>query len=375
MGCWLVKLSVAALLLTGMAGRASAIAVDDYTVAETNPALAGYSLNWDSIYNYKGSSAVAVDHYWILTAAHVADDDSGKTNLTINGDVYIQQEIVFHASADLALVRYDKPLPGYYALHSGEIYTGSGRSRSYKELLLAGYGYKGAVSSSSFTQTDEQWVKRWGTNRGNGETTDSVDVGGTSGTVTTKCFEMPFNLNDTDYEAGGNIYDSGGPVFIEDESEWKLTGINLYRYGSSDTMFFENRAAMIHDYIDWIKSVIVDYDTSMNGLPDWWEAEHSVSDAEDDPDADGFTNYEEWIANTDPNLGTSYLAVSAYTNAVKLTFESSEDRKYCVEFCDALTNQNWAVEVDWFDGSVSQTTQSVSNTDSNRFYRIRARLH
>ncbi|RKX39292.1 MAG: hypothetical protein DRP64_14455, partial [Verrucomicrobia bacterium] len=136
-------------LLFGACVDVQAIAVDDYSVAETNPAVAGYSLDWDYIYKYKNASSVAVDHYWILTAAHVGDD-GGTGSLVVDGEAYTQQEIVFHDTADLALVRYDRPFPGYYLLHDDEIYTGPKQNPSYQELLMAGYGYAGTVSATSF---------------------------------------------------------------------------------------------------------------------------------------------------------------------------------------------------------------------------------
>ena len=185
--------------------------------------------------------------------------------------------------------------PGYYLLHEGEIHDEKPISRrEYYELIMAGYGYDGTVAATSFTEGGVKGIKRWGTNRGEGEAPINMDVGGTVGSVSTSCFLVDFDLVDTDYEAGGNTYDSGGSVFIDDGSGWKLTGINLYRSGTGP--FTGNAAAMIHDYIPWIKSVIVDYDTDMDGLPDWWETLYGTGstsmDASADLDSDDFTNYE-----------------------------------------------------------------------------------
>ncbi len=49
-----------------------------------------------------------------------------------------------------------------------------------------------------------------------------------------------------------------------------------------------------------------DDDTDCDGMPDWWEREysevlnHMAGDADEDPDSDGYTNYEEYIRGTDP---------------------------------------------------------------------------
>jgi len=361
----------------GGMNRACAIAVQDYSVAEADPAEAGYALDWGFIYNYKNASAVAVDHYWILTAAHVADD-GGAGDLTVDGEDYTQQEIVFHPSADLALVRYDKPFPGYYALHAGEIHNGkNGAGRVYYPLIMAGYGYAGAVSPSSYTEGGGSGVKRWGTNRGEVGAVVSTDLGGAIGAVTTQCFRAGFDLGNTAYEAGANGLDSGGPFFIESESGvWKLTGITLYRTPSSGP-YTDNYAAMIHDYIAWIKSVIVDYDSDMDGLPDWWESEYGLTEAGDDPDVDGLTNYEEWVADTDPLDDTSLLRITSSSHTASLAFTCSTNRTYRIQYRSDLTdtNETWQTEVSWFTPvETPETEQPVSDIPGHRFFRVQVRI-
>ena len=86
-----------------------AIATADVTTSESNPSnVSAYAdFNWDFVYNFKGSSGVAIDDHWLITATHVADDpESGA--LTINGEVYTQMQRVYHPTADLALVRLIK---------------------------------------------------------------------------------------------------------------------------------------------------------------------------------------------------------------------------------------------------------------------------
>lgn len=56
------------------------------------------------------------------------------------------------------------------------------------------------------------------------------------------------------------------------------------------------------------RSIVADEDFDQDGLPDWWESEYFGDlsyGADDDPDNDGFTNLEEYIAETSPIDETS----------------------------------------------------------------------
>jgi len=365
-----------------------AIAVADLTTSEDPPSDEGYSFNWDYVYNYQYATSVAVDHYWILTAAHVADDGFPTTNLTINGELYTQQEIVFHSkasdpdsneTADIALVRYDKPFPGYYPLSSA-VPVGS-------DIMICGYGRFGSVvstfSDAYFTEDDlAHSTKRWGTNRIDGENSYSSTE---PIVATTKGFDISIsrdrgNAGKTDYEAGCNIYDSGGGMFYSDSGTWKLVGHMVARSSIASNQHVGNFAAATKYYVNWIKSVIVDYDTDMDGLPDWWETLYGSGptsmERDGHLDSDGFTNYEEWLADTIPTDGNSFLEVLDYTEATRLVFSSSIHRKYQVQYRVDITDANevWEAELDWFDGLGSQTVLSVSAATTNRFYRVRAKL-
>lgn len=335
-------------MFVGFANKARAIATANQTVSEAAPSGQGYSLNWDYIYNYKNATAVAVDHYWLLTASHVADD-GGTGNLTIGGVTYYQKQIVYHATADLALIRYDKPLPGYYLLHEGAIYSGKGPNRTYATLLMVGYGFAGTVSGSSFTQTaGTTGVKRWGTNQGATDSALTADIGG-GVQKTTQSFYMPFSSSATSLEAGGNIYDSGGPLFIDDGGVWTLAGLNLYRTGT-DPSYTGNYAAFIPNYVSWIKSVISDYDSDMDQLPDWWENLYfpaSGTSAQTDSDGDGQDDLHEFYAGTDPNNSADFFDVqSTVTNNAGslyflLNFSVTSNRTYVIEESGDLPAGTW----------------------------------
>jgi len=372
-------------LLCTACNEALAIAVEDLPTSELPPSGEGYSFNWDYVYNYKGASTVAVDHFWILTAAHVADD-SGSGSLVIDGETYTQQEVVLHSmaddpdsneTADIALVRYDKRLPGYYLLDDS-IPVGN-------EILICGFGFSGNVVSTRFNayfsedNTSGHITKRWGTNKIDGADlySSTVPIVATSKGFNISISKDRSNAGKTVYEAGCNIYDSGGGMFHYSGGSWKLTGHMVARSGAGP--YTGNFALATSEYVNWIKSVITDYDTNMDGLPDWWESLYgggaTSMDPNTDSDNDGFTNFEEWLGDTIPTDENSFLQISGTTTS-NLTFNSSSNRQYLIESRTQLGNSNttWQAAGSWFGGSPVQTVQPVSEPFSNIFYRVRARL-
>lgn len=89
-----------------------------------------------------------------------------------------------------------------------------------------------------------------------------------------------------------------------------------------------------------------DSDVDGDGLPDRWELEHFTngldSAASGDEDEDGATNWQEWIAGTDPGDAESVLEVnsdpSAHPVYMVITWPSVEDRRYTVRWTTNLLN-------------------------------------
>ncbi len=83
-------------------------------------------------------------------------------------------------------------------------------------------------------------------------------------------------------------------------------------------------------------------DANTNGLPDAWEAMYAISDANADLDGDGFTNAEEYLANTNPTNAASALRIRTATRETNgnftLTWDAIGGTRYRVGFDDAALN-------------------------------------
>jgi subtilisin family serine protease len=124
-------------------------------------------------------------------------------------------------------------------------------------------------------------------------------------------------------------------------------------------------------------------DTDNDGLPDWWEMENLGSlagNADDDGDADGFSNLDEFLAGTDPDDPASQLAFTAAAALVDgpethftLTFPSVLDRCYQIEWSETLQPGSWQPLGAPVTGTGAlmqvQDPEAIQNA-TRRFYRM-----
>lgn len=119
-------------------------------------------------------------------------------------------------------------------------------------------------------------------------------------------------------------------------------------------------------------------DTDGDGLPDAWESANgtlvNVVDADADPDEDGMTNWQEFLAGTHPNNAADVLQVLAVTAAptgFQLSFQAASNRTYTVLTRASLSTGGWTKLVDVSAATTNRMlTVTDPATDASRFYQL-----
>jgi hypothetical protein len=138
--------------------------------------------------------------------------------------------------------------------------------------------------------------------------------------------------------------------------------------------------AFAHVQTDSISSGL---DMDGDGMPDAWEQLNFgglSASAGGDPDGDGASNLQEFLAGTNPNDATDVLRITSYTIApggttATMTWQSVTNRNYRLE--KTLSLKKPSVWIDSGLGVIpptgSTTTATISDTNAPvRFYRVRA---
>jgi hypothetical protein len=127
-------------------------------------------------------------------------------------------------------------------------------------------------------------------------------------------------------------------------------------------------------------SVFVPVDADGNGINDDWEVQyfgHIGIDPNADPDGDGFSNLQEFLAGTDPNDSSSALRITEIVindPDIVISFTSCTNKFYDLQFNDDLITTNWIATVTNIPGTAtitSATDLGGALSLSNRFYRVR----
>ncbi|HXS67710.1 MAG TPA: hypothetical protein VN761_02635, partial [Candidatus Polarisedimenticolia bacterium] len=116
-------------------------------------------------------------------------------------------------------------------------------------------------------------------------------------------------------------------------------------------------------------------DSDGDGLPDAWETQYFGTlayGANDDPDHDGLSNYQEYIAGTDPGNANSVLRVTdinAASGQVNLTWNSVAGKTYTIYSASQIGGPYTPVLTMPSAGN-GQTSTNLTGSASNQFYRV-----
>jgi hypothetical protein len=84
-------------------------------------------------------------------------------------------------------------------------------------------------------------------------------------------------------------------------------------------------------------------DANGNGIPDAWEAEYGITDPSADPDHDGVSNLQEYLAGTDPTNAASALRITGIwrdliSGHVNVVWAGVGGTRYRVQYSDGPAN-------------------------------------
>lgn len=119
-------------------------------------------------------------------------------------------------------------------------------------------------------------------------------------------------------------------------------------------------------------------DTDNDGMPDAYETANglstTVNDAEDNDDGDGFSNFSEYLAGTDPQDGSNVLKAKSVIQSgdeVIVTFLTVPSRVYQISDSSNLAPDSWRIAVPLKYALSTETSLTFPNVAPRMFYRAR----
>jgi hypothetical protein len=118
-------------------------------------------------------------------------------------------------------------------------------------------------------------------------------------------------------------------------------------------------------------------DVDGDGVPDAWEMGHGtdplVADGATDPDADGYSNLQEWQAGTDPQNPASFLrfdSIEAGAGTVMLRFQAKADRSYTLLGAATPDPVLWLEIQDIPAATTNRVVEIHQPVTETKFYRL-----
>ncbi len=218
----IVGVLLLALLLTATPGRAIVFhSTGDQNYNTTAPTGGLADSGWQFEGYWASCMGTAIASNFFITAKHVGGTVGGA--FVLNGTSYTTTAVYNDPTSDLAIWKVDSAFSAWAPLYTSHSEVGSA-------LVVFGAGYgRGAEVWAEGELKGWHWggsnVKRWGEN---------VVTGTTNYNGSTLLY--------TDFDAGAGvneatlaISDSGGGVFIQQNSVWSLAGVNYAVDGPFNT--------------------------------------------------------------------------------------------------------------------------------------------
>ena len=163
--------------------------------------------------------------------------------------------------------------------------------------------------------------------------------------------------------AGSNILNNGFTVILNG-NPYDGQHVQFLKLIDTSATYPNYGASGIPDFNDW--------DSDKDGLPDWWEAIYGNLNPHVDTDGDGMTNWEEYLAGTNPLDANSVLEITQLGmsgSTVNVTWDAIVEKNYRVHRAGNLTG-HWHQIYFGTALSTNPTVGTMSPPDTNVFYRI-----
>lgn len=221
-----------------------------------------------------------------------------------------------------------------------------------------------------------------------------VDVAGMEGS----CFAGNVFSNPNSYSSGvtriAGFQTEGTNYYVDDSLFriiWKAIGTNGAMADISCTVsttvdfrWWPN--TVMAPEAAWATVTVDSQDSDADGIPDWWMWQHfghwdaqtnDFSRASDDPDADGFSNRDEFVAGTDPRSALalpSFHCIDSGDGRAILSFEASPARMYGIQSTTNLGGGVWTNRYDAIPGAGTTIFLPDATDEPQKYYRLRVRL-
>ncbi|HMP90909.1 MAG TPA: FG-GAP-like repeat-containing protein [Kiritimatiellia bacterium] len=150
----------------------------------------------------------------------------------------------------------------------------------------------------------------------------------------------------------GQVKVFGIATYVGGTAIGAITNTAIVRSSSVDSNLANNITVTIVSVPDTDGDGVADFidpDDDGDGMPDWWEILHGLdpkdpADAGIDSDYDGFTNLQEYIADTNPQDDLSYFVIESFeeTGVTMVFFMSSSERIYTMQYSDNPADGSWS---------------------------------